>query len=305
MACLYKYLASNAPLAVLGCLLLLTGCEAKQAEPQKPSPVEKPAATVEKPVPPAASELPEDQVGTPADDPIDAPEEPATAPNTTGTIKGVAKWNDTPYTQKPIPGAEGADRYCDMMHKKSPLLSEKLIVNPNNTVKDVFVYVKSGLPTGKSWPVPAAMVLDQKGCRYEPHVFGIMVGQELKVTNSDSTGHNINAQPKNNQGFNIGQPGKGMEFTKTFGTRELMFKIKCDIHSWMGSYCTVLDHPFFATTDGMGNFTISGLPDGEYVISAWHERFKKGREQTVVIQNGETKAIEFTFKRPTPKKKGS
>lgn len=303
MAYPYRHLSSNAPLAALGCLLLLIGCEAKQTESQKPRPVEKPAATVEKPVPPTASELPENQESTDESDPAETPKTLPTALNNTGTIKGVAKWNDAPYKQKPIPGAEGADPYCAMMHKKSPLLSEKLIVNPNNTVKDVFVYVKSGLPTGKTWPLPEPMVLDQKGCRYEPHVFGIMVGQELKVTNSDNTSHNINAQPKNNQGFNIGQPGKGMEFTKTFSTRELMFKIKCDIHSWMGSYCTVLDHPFFATTDGMGNFTISGLPDGEYVISAWHERFKKGREQTVVILNGETKAIEFTFKRPPSKKK--
>ena len=298
-----RHLSSNAPLAALGWVLVLIGCEAKQAEPQKPSPVEKPAATVEKPVPPATSELASDQEPIHEGDPVDAPTPPTAALSRTGTITGVAKWDDEPYKRKPIPGAEDADPYCAMMHKKSPLLSEKLIVNPNGTVKDVFVYVKSGLPTGKTWPLPGPVVLDQKGCRYEPHVFGIMVGQELKVTNSDSTGHNINAQPKNNQGFNIGQPGKGMEFTKTFGTRELMFKIKCDIHSWMGSYCTVMDHPFFATTDEMGNFVIAGLPDGEYVISTWHERFKKGREQTVVILNGETKAIEFTFKRPTPKKK--
>lgn len=305
MAYSSKYSSSHAPLAALGCLLLLIGCEAKQAEPQNPNKAEKPTAAVENPAPPTTSEPAEQQQDSAPADPVGEPQNPSTTQGTAGTITGVAKWVGAPFKQKPIPGAEGADRYCDMMHKKSPLLSEKLIVNPNNTVKDVFVYVKSGLPTGKTWPLPEPMVLDQKGCRYEPHVFGIMVGQELKVTNSDSTGHNINAQPKNNQGFNIGQPGKGMEFTKTFGTRELMFKIKCDIHSWMGSYCTVLDHPFFATTDQMGNFVIAGLPDGEYVISTWHERFKKGREQTVVIQNGATKAVEFTFKRPAPKKKDS
>ncbi len=219
-----------------------------------------------------------------------------------GTIKGVAKWEGKAPSRKPI--QVDADPNCAKLHVNAPLLSEKLVINENSTVRDVFVFVKSGLPAGKTWDVTdEPVVLNQKGCHYEPHVFGIMVGQELKVLNSDNTAHNINTSPKNNQGFNNGQPKKGMEFTKTFDTPEQMVKFKCDVHPWMNAYCAVMEHPFFATTDEDGNFEITGLPDGTYVLGTWAERFKKGQEMTVTISGGETQEVEFIFKRPSKKKK--
>lgn len=219
-----------------------------------------------------------------------------------GTIKGVAKWEGKAPSRKPI--QVDADPHCAKVRANDPLLSEKLVINENSTVRDVFVYVKSGLPAGKTWTVTAeAVVLNQKGCHYEPHIFGIMVGQELKIRNSDNTAHNINAQPKNNDGFNKGQPKKGMEFTQTFDTPEQMVKFKCDVHPWMSAYCAVMEHPFFATTDENGNFEITGLPDGTYVLGTWGERFKKGQEMTVTISGGETQEVEFVFKRPKKKKK--
>ncbi len=186
-----------------------------------------------------------------------------------------------------------------------PLLSEKLVINENGTVRDIFVYVKSGLPAGKTWDVTAEpVVLNQLGCHYEPHVFGIMAGQALHVKNSDNTLHNINAQPKNNDSFNTGQPKKGMVFKTSFDTPEMMVRLKCDSHPWMNAYCAVMEHPFFATTDEDGNFEITGLPDGTYVLGTWAERFKKGQEMTVTISGGETQEVEFVFKRPKKKKKG-
>ncbi len=221
-----------------------------------------------------------------------------------GTIKGVAKWEGKPYTQKPLPGVDGADPYCTKEHKKNPILNEKLVINENSTVRDVFVYVKSGLPAGQTWDVTTEpVVLNQKGCHYEPHVFGVMAGQDLIVRNSDNTAHNINTNPKNNDGFNKGQPKKGMEFTESFDTPEMMVRIKCDVHSWMSAYCAVMEHPFFATTDENGNFEITGLPNGTYVLATWAERFKKGQEMTVTISGGETQEVEFVFKKPKKKKK--
>lgn len=222
-----------------------------------------------------------------------------------GTIKGAAKWEGKIIKQKPLPGVVGADPHCTKEHKKNPLLSEKLVINENSTLRDVFVYVKSGLPGGKTWPVPSEpVVLDQKGCRYVPHVFGLMAGQELLVKNSDNTAHNIHALPKNSDGFNKGQPKKGMKFTESFDNPEMMVKIKCDVHPWMGAYCAVMEHPFFGITDENGDFEITGLPDGEYVLATWHERFKKGQEMTVTISGGETQEVEFVFKKPKKKKKG-
>ncbi len=222
-----------------------------------------------------------------------------------GTIKGVAKWEGKAPSRKLI--QVSADPNCAKLHVDDPLLTEKLVINQNSTVRDVFVYVKSGLPAGKTWPVTAEpVVLNQLGCHYEPHVFGIMAGQELQVKNSDNTLHNINAQPKNNDSFNTGQPKKGMVFKTSFDTPEMMVKLKCDSHRWMSAYCGVMEHPFFATTDEDGTFEITGLPDGTYVLATWAERFqKKGQEMTVTISGGETQEVDFVFKRPKKKKKGN
>src|SRR5439155_21911932 len=93
--------------------------------------------------------------------------------------------------------------------------TENVIVKSNNTLQNVFVYVKDGLG-GKTFPTPSqAALLDQKGCRYIPHVFGVQVNQNIDIRNSDNNLHNIHPRPKINKEFNQGQPRQGMVTTKS------------------------------------------------------------------------------------------
>jgi plastocyanin len=187
-----------------------------------------------------------------------------------------------------------ADKKCLTLHGGKDVASEQVVVNPNNTLRYVFVYVKSGLQ-GKKYPAPKdKIVIDQKGCMYTPHVFGMMAGQPLEVVNDDPFMHNIHALPKNSATFNIGQPKKGMKNTKTFDKPEVMVKIKCDVHNWMSAYIGVLDHPFFAVSDEKGNFTIKDLPAGDYEIEAWHEKYG-AQTMKVTVGASETKTADFTF----------
>ena len=117
-----------------------------------------------------------------------------------------------------------------------------------------------------------AVVLDQQGCKYRPHVIGIQVGQPLEVRNSDATLHNVHAVPKVNREFNFGQPTKGMKSTRTFDKVEVMVPFRCDVHGWMNAYAGVLAHPFFAVSKADGSFEIKGLPAGSYTIEVWHEQ---------------------------------
>ncbi len=139
--------------------------------------------------------------------------------------------------------------------------------------------------------------IDQKDCRYHPHVFGMRVNQPLEIVNSDPTLHNIHAMPKGNAEFNNGQPIQGMKMTHTFSAKEVMVPFKCDVHGWMNAYVGVLDHPYFAVSDKEGKFDISNLPPGTYTLEAWHEKLGTAT-QSVTIGAKESKDVTFTFKAP-------
>jgi plastocyanin len=122
----------------------------------------------------------------------------------------------------------------------------------------------------------------------------MMAKQPLKIRNDDDTLHNVHAMPTKSKEFNIGQPNKGMETTRTFASPEVMVKFKCDVHPWMAAYVGVLDHPFFATTGEDGSFTIKDLPPGTYEIVAWHEKLGEQTAKVTVADAPVTQ--EFTFK---------
>jgi plastocyanin len=155
--------------------------------------------------------------------------------------------------------------------------------------------VKDGLGNLK-FPVPAtAVTLDQKGCSYNPRVFGIQVGQSLDIVNSDETLHNIHALPMANREFNRGQALQGMKYTTVFTTPEVMLPFKCDVHKWMNAWVGVVTHPFYAVSGAGGRFEIKGLPPGTYTIEAWHEKLGT-QTQTITVSAKETKDVAFTFK---------
>jgi len=217
---------------------------------------------------------------------------PAAAPATGGaTITGKVAFDGTAPTEPAI--KMDADAYCKSQHP-TPVYEQEVVVNPNKTLEWVLVYVKEGV--NGSYPAPTAAVeLNQQGCQYHPHVFGIQTGQPLKVVNSDGTLHNIHALPKKNAEFNIGQPFKGMETVKKFDNPETGLRFKCDVHKWMGAYCGVFNHPFFAVTNDQGAFEIKNLPPGNYVIEAWHEKYGT-QTQNVTITGSEAKTVDFSFK---------
>ena len=185
---------------------------------------------------------------------------------------------------------------CAELHGEETVFDPKVTVNDNGTLANVFVYVSKGLE-GKKFTAPEApVVLDQKGCMYSPHVFGIMVGQKLQITNSDPLMHNIHALGTKNAEFNFAQIAKAKAKMQTFSEIEcappVMFK--CEVHGWMGCYGAVLPHPFYSVSSDQGAFELKGLPAGEYEVTAWHEQYGE-QKQTVKVGDKETKSVEFTF----------
>ena len=178
---------------------------------------------------------------------------------------------------------------------KEPRFTEEVVVNENNTLRDVFVYVKDGLGNRTFTPPAEPAVLDQQGCWYVPHVLGIMAGQKLDIKNSDPTNHNIHPLPVSNREFNQSQPPGAANLSEQFARPEVMIPVKCNVHPWMKAYIGVVSNPFHAVTDDQGAFTLKGLPPGDYTIEAWQEKYG-AQEQKVTIGPSESKAITFTFK---------
>lgn len=175
--------------------------------------------------------------------------------------------------------------------------SEQVILNDKTdpiTIRNVIVSIKAGLPAGKTWTAPKEpVVLDQNGCQYSPHVVAMMEGQELKVRNSDDTNHNVHFLPAVNDEFNKTQPKQGMEDTVKLKT-EAPFKVKCDVHPWMGAVVVVFNHPFFVVTDKEGTFEIKNLPPGKYTVEAYHETFGTQTVE-VEVQTGQSVDKDITF----------
>ena len=185
-----------------------------------------------------------------------------------------------------------ADPSCADQHS-GPTYTEDLVVADGN-LKNAFVWVKSGLD-GYTFDAPTGSVsLDQKGCLYDPRVFGVRTGQEISILNSDPTTHNINPTPKNNRNWNISQGPNAAARIQSFAREEVMLPVKCNVHPWMTAYIGVVSHPYFAVTGDDGSFSLAGLPPGMYTVEVWHERLG-AQEQQVTIGASESTEVSFEF----------
>jgi Carboxypeptidase regulatory-like domain len=221
---------------------------------------------------------------------------PAAAPVVAdaATITGVVKLAGTAPKAATIP--MGADPYCSSQHPNGQGgQDEEVVVSPAGELANVLVYIKNP-PPGK-YPTPSTpATLDQKGCRYYPHVQALQVDQPLQIKNDDQTLHNVHAMPAVNSQFNEGQPVQGMVSTKKFDKVEMQpFRVKCDVHGWMKSWMAVMPHPFYAVSQMNGTFTIPNLPPGTYTLVSWHEKYGP-QEQQITVGPKESKQVSITYK---------
>ena len=185
-----------------------------------------------------------------------------------------------------------AVKECAAQHPDGAF-DESLVV-AEGKLANVVVSVKADDLKGEAPKDPA--VIDQKGCQYHPHVVAVMVGQPLLIKNDDSFLHNVHALSIDNPAFNFGQPTKDTTGRKVepMKTAE-RFKIKCDVHPWMGAQMAVFEHPYFAVSKEDGTFKIPGnLPDGEYTLHAWHEKLGE-KEIKVNVSGGKAEGADFSF----------
>jgi plastocyanin len=207
----------------------------------------------------------------------------------TASIKGTVRIKGELPRRRRIPVE--ADPKCAAMHGKDPLLSDEVVADAAGNVQWAFVYVKEGLGDQKFELPKAPALVEQKGCRFEPHVFGVMAGQEVKFKNGDTLMHIVHVQPRINREFGFSQAKPGEERIKVFSSKELI-RVFCDVHPWMVSWAHVVDHPFFSVTGPDGKYSIKGLPPGKYTLEVWHEKYKPVT-QVVEVKANDQKTAPF------------
>jgi len=212
-------------------------------------------------------------------------------PDTSGTIAGTIRFAGKPPARIEIDMAQ--DPACSLSPDAN--YSEQYVVK-DGKLANVFVYVKDGLGNRIYAPPTAAAKLDQKGCRYRPHVIGAMAGQPVEFANSDPTMHNIHttADAPVNPTVDISQPPMGGATRMVFAKPELMIPVRCNNHPWMNAFINVSPNPFYAVSDENGHFEIKGLPPGTYTLVADHEVLGEQTAQVAVGSN-RTAAADFTY----------
>ncbi len=246
-------------LALLG-LMLLAACSKKEDQSTSPSAETKAAE-------PAATA---------------APVDPATAATVSGAVKldGAAP--------KPAKIDMSQDPACKGTN------TAETIVDDGGKLANVFVYVKEGLKGTYAAPTDK-VTIDQDGCKYHPHVLGVMVGQNIEIKNDDNTTHNIHPTPKDNREWNESQPPKAAPLEKSFAREEIMLPVKCNQHPWMKMYVNVVKSPYFAVTDKDGKYEIKNLPPGDYTLAFVHEKLGE-QTQKVTVAAKDNKTVDQTFK---------
>src|SRR5579862_6436439 len=102
---------------------------------------------------------------------------------TAGAITGHVALEGTPPAPDVI--RVGLDQVCAQTVGAN-VQSQAVLVGKDGSVQNAFVYVKDGLDPSYTFDVPTTPVtLDQKGCRYEPRIFGVRAGQPVEVVNND------------------------------------------------------------------------------------------------------------------------
>jgi plastocyanin len=146
---------------------------------------------------------------------------------------------------------------------------------------------------GKTFP-PAdkTPVMDQKGLMFQPHLMVVQVGTTVEFLNSDNVAHNVfwgSISGNKKLGHNMGTWPKGEKKPFKFdqpGVAALL----CNVHPEMSGYIIVTPTPYSAETDASGDFTIAGVPDGSYTVTAWHEG-AKNQSKPVTVSGGASVAF--------------
>ena len=188
------------------------------------------------------------------------------------SLKGRFVFDGTP----PAPVEITADKDVEVCGKHK-LVNEELVVSDDKGIANVVLFVRSKgvsvhpdlVDGSKADPV----VLDNKDCRFQPHVGFVQTGQTLTIKNSDTVGHNSNIATMKNSPSNSLVPSNGSSDVTFSRDEAIPASVTCNIHPWMKAYLVIRPNPYGGVSEADGSFEIENLPVGEELeFQLWHEK---------------------------------
>ena len=181
-----------------------------------------------------------------------------------GALVGRVRFVGEPVKGEPVP----VRKNVDVCGEAKPF--QALLVGSDKGIRNTVVYLE-GVERGKK---PADFELDNAKCLFVPHVSAVMAGGRVRIKNTDPILHNTHGFHDKTTVFNVALPTKDQVIDITQRIKKVgVIDVQCDAHTHMRAWIVVRDNPYFAVTDGQGQFRITEIPPGRYKVVAWHEGF--------------------------------
>jgi len=205
------------------------------------------------------------------------------------TLNGRVTYEGTPKKLRPIDMS--AEPNCAKFYSTPPM-PEVSLTGSDNSLQNVIVYISAGAPE-ENFTGPVVH-LNQRGCRYTPHIVAVLANQEVWVQNDDTVTHSVHPMAHTNTEWNRSQPPGTPPVVIRYGQPEFI-RVKCELHPWMRGVLAVFRNSHHAITDSTGAFTLADLPSGKYTVTAWHEVYGS-QSKELTIAPGQSPELNFVFK---------
>jgi hypothetical protein len=151
-------------------------------------------------------------------------------------------------------------------------------------IKDAVIEI-----TSPDFEIPADWdytgIMDQVDEEFVNNVITVVAGSHVSFPNSDDIQHHVYSFSDNNT-FELplysGNTAEPVLFPEPGIT-----VVGCNIHDWMLGYIYVGKSHMMARSDDYGVASIRNLPAGEYTFTIWHERARRGdqnSEHTITVE---------------------
>jgi len=147
------------------------------------------------------------------------------------------------------------------------------VKDPGN--KDVLVWLtrRAGsvppLESGQNRPSQERFTLLQKNKTFVPHLLVVPVGSEVEFPNQDPFFHNVFSLFEGKR-FDLGLYESGTTRSRRFDRPGISY-LFCNIHPEMSAVIVVVDSPYYATSNRLGQVEIPDVPAGSYTLHVWRE----------------------------------